>query len=107
MGMLDEEREYNSEEIKAIRTALGATQERFANKLGVSFATVSRWESGLGPPSRLAQVVLRGIVSQYGLTIDKMTAPERDQAAPAKATRRGRTKGGRTSSESTSAADES
>lgn len=102
MGILDEERQFNGTEIRAIREALGATQERFANKLGVSFATIYRWENG-GEPSRLAQVVLRGIVSQYGLTIDKLAAVPREEQK--QVSRRGR-RGGR-NTESTNAADKS
>lgn len=32
--------------IKAIRKKTGLTKEKFAQKLGVSYATVSRWERG-------------------------------------------------------------
>lgn len=37
-------------EIRVMRMALGISQERFANRLGVSFATVNRWEKGLHTP---------------------------------------------------------
>ena len=43
------------EEIKKLRESLGMTQEEFARELGVSFSTVSRWETGRGQPSRLAR----------------------------------------------------
>jgi len=33
--------------IRIVRTALGISQEKFAHRLGVSFATVNRWEKGL------------------------------------------------------------
>ena len=44
-----------SEQIKAVRTALNLSQEELAHALGVSFATVNRWENGKTNPSKLAQ----------------------------------------------------
>ena len=41
-------------EIKALREALGLSQEQLARHLGVSFVSVSRWERGLAKPSPLA-----------------------------------------------------
>lgn len=34
-------------EIRIVRESLGISQEKFAHRLGVSFATVNRWEKGL------------------------------------------------------------
>ena len=34
------------ERIKKLRAALGFTQQTLADRLGVSFATVNRWENG-------------------------------------------------------------
>lgn len=42
-------------DVRALRDALGMTQEEFAREVGVSFTTVSRWETGRGAPSRLAR----------------------------------------------------
>lgn len=47
-----------AEEIKALRHRLGWTQERMARELGVSFATVNRWENGKATPSSLAEQAL-------------------------------------------------
>ena len=44
-----------SEEVKAVRTALNLSQEELAHALGVSFATVNRWENGKTNPSKLAR----------------------------------------------------
>ena len=41
-------------DVKTIRQALGMTQERLAQKLGVSFVTISRWELGKSKPSPMA-----------------------------------------------------
>jgi DNA-binding transcriptional regulator YiaG len=40
--------------IRALRLKLGLTQEQFAAKVGVTFSTVNRWESGKSKPSPLA-----------------------------------------------------
>lgn len=37
-----------------LRTRMALTQERCAAKVGVTFATVNRWEAGKAKPSRLA-----------------------------------------------------
>jgi putative transcriptional regulator len=47
------ERSINMD-IKALRKQLGMTQEELAQKLGVSWSTVQRWESNKGRPSNLA-----------------------------------------------------
>jgi putative transcriptional regulator len=41
--------------IKDVRRQLGLSQEELAHALGVSFATVNRWENGRAIPSRLAR----------------------------------------------------
>ena len=40
--------------IKALRAKLGLTQVQLAERLGVSFATVNRWENGKSKPSQLS-----------------------------------------------------
>lgn len=40
--------------VKALREQLHLTQEAMAASLGVSFATVNRWENGWTVPSKLA-----------------------------------------------------
>lgn len=41
-------------QVKKLREQLHLTQEAMAETLGVSFATVNRWENGWTAPSRLA-----------------------------------------------------
>ncbi|MGQ0536805.1 MAG: helicase-related protein [Methanobacteriota archaeon] len=49
-----------ADRIKRLRGKLGLTQERFAERMGVSFASVNRWENGQTRPSGLAwQRILR------------------------------------------------
>ena len=42
------------EEIKRLRIRCFLTQEDFANKLGVAFSTVNRWEQGKSKPNLVA-----------------------------------------------------
>lgn len=43
-----------AERIKRLRVEIGITQQALADRLGVSYATVNRWENGRGKPSPLA-----------------------------------------------------
>jgi DNA-binding transcriptional regulator YiaG len=43
-----------SSALRAVRGKLGLSQEELAGRLGVSFATVNRWENGWTVPSKLA-----------------------------------------------------
>lgn len=44
--------------LKRVRGQLGLSQEDLAREIGVSFATVNRWENCLTKPSKLAKVQL-------------------------------------------------
>jgi superfamily II DNA or RNA helicase/DNA-binding XRE family transcriptional regulator len=46
-----EPKEDYSSRIKQLRTSLGLTQQSLAQRLGVSFATINRWENGQTRPS--------------------------------------------------------
>jgi len=41
--------------LKSLRKQLGLSQEELAQKLGVSFTSVNRWENGQTKPSKLAR----------------------------------------------------
>ena len=43
-----------SARVKDLRERLGLTQMQMAERIGVSFATVNRWENGQSIPRRLA-----------------------------------------------------
>ncbi len=43
------------ESVKEVRRQLGLSQEALANVLGVSFATINRWENSKTVPFRLAR----------------------------------------------------
>lgn len=59
--------------VKEIRRQLSLCQEDFASLLGVSYATVNRWENGLSKPSKLAQV---GCFCKKMTGQGKLTLPE-------------------------------
>jgi DNA-binding transcriptional regulator YiaG len=52
--------------VRSLRGRLGLTQERFAVKLGVTFASVNRWENGRARPSRLAMRQIEEQLRQMG-----------------------------------------
>ncbi len=51
--------EFTNERIRKLRMELNMTQESFAHEIGVTFATVNRWENGRTTPNKVAQKVLR------------------------------------------------
>jgi len=44
--------------LKEVRRQLSLSQEDLARELGVSYATVNRWENGQAKPSKLARAQL-------------------------------------------------
>jgi putative transcriptional regulator len=46
--------------VKEVRKQLALSQEDLARELGVSYATVNRWEKGRAKPSKLARAQLDG-----------------------------------------------
>lgn len=57
----------NSEIVKDIRSRLGLSQTELAEKLGVSFATVNRWEKGHCEPSRIAVGAIKQLCTQHDI----------------------------------------
>ena len=63
--------------IKSIRSHLNMSQTEFAELLGVTFATVNRWENGRAKPNKLAQTKIYDIcrertVPLYQMVLDKI-----------------------------------
>ena len=72
--------------LQAIRTRLDLTQEQLAEMLGVSFATVNRWEGGVTMPQKAARTAIAALAAEAGVDVD---APEVDEAeSAARVTRR-------------------
>jgi transcriptional regulator with XRE-family HTH domain len=56
-----------SEEVKRIRGAMGLTQQELADLLGVTQATVSRWEASKLPVDQRTLIALKALqVQQAG-----------------------------------------
>ena len=77
--------------LRAIRAELDLTQEQLAERLGVSFATVNRWEGGTTMPQKAARETISALARDAGVEPIEDTA---DSVGPAaKVTRRRRTSG--------------
>jgi DNA-binding transcriptional regulator YiaG len=50
--------------VKEVRKQLGLSQEDLAHALGMSFATINRWENGKTSPSKLARTHLKMFCDQ-------------------------------------------
>lgn len=72
--------------LRAIRAELDLTQEQLAERLGVSFATVNRWEGGANLPQKAARATIAALAEEAGL--DMAEAGPDDIAAAEKVTRR-------------------
>lgn len=73
--------------LRAIRANLELTQAELAERLGVSFATVNRWEGGGNKPQRGPMERIRALADEAGVDLDGMEA----SATPAPTRRKGRT----------------
>lgn len=58
----------NATSIKELRQSCLLSQEEFAKELGVSFATVNRWENGKAEPSYKAKREIESFCNERGLT---------------------------------------
>lgn len=72
--------------LRAIRATLDLTQEQLAERLGVSFATVNRWEGGANLPQRAARATIAALADEAGVDMED-AAPD-DIDAAEKVTRR-------------------
>lgn len=66
--------------IKQIRNHLNMSQTEFADWLGVSFATVNRWENGHAIPNKLAQTKLYEVCSEKKIPVYEMILDKIKQA---------------------------
>ena len=66
--------------IKQIRNHLNMSQTEFADWLGVSFATVNRWENGHAIPNKLAQTKLYEVCSEKKIPVYEMILDKINQA---------------------------
>jgi type I restriction enzyme M protein len=60
--------------LHAIRAKLNLSQEALAERLGVSFATVNRWEAGANTPQRAAREAIQLLAEEAGIGTDTAAA---------------------------------
>ena len=61
--------------VKEVRSQLAISQEDLARQIGVSFATVNRWENGQSKPSKLAKTQLDSFCARM-IKAGKLNLPE-------------------------------
>jgi transcriptional regulator with XRE-family HTH domain len=59
--------------IKKIRQFAGLSQQEFGEKMGVTFATINRWENGKATPNKLAQTKLYDFCKESNIPVYDMT----------------------------------
>ncbi len=75
-----------SSTLRAIRANLDLTQEQLAERLGVSFASVNRWEGGMTTPQKAAQEAIAALAAEAG--VDEAESAAAPTEAAARVTRR-------------------
>ena len=72
--------------LRSIRSRLDLTQQQLADRLGVSFATVNRWEGGMTKPQKAAQEAIAALAAEA--EVDEAEAAVESTEAAARVTRR-------------------
>ena len=67
--------------LQAIRARLDLTQEQLAERLGVSFATVNRWEGGVTMPQKAARTAVAALAAEAGIDSSDPVVDEAESAA--------------------------
>ena len=57
--------------ILKLRVTLNMSQQAMANFLGVSFASISRWERGLYEPTKLAKVRILELAKENNIELEE------------------------------------
>ena len=76
--------------LRALRASLDLTQEQLAERLGVSFATVNRWEGGASRPQKAAREAIAALAADIGLDAESVSAEPVEAAAGVTRRRRGK-----------------
>ena len=74
------DRQSVSPTLQAIRARLDLTQEQLAKRLGVSFATVNRWEGGVTMPQKAARTAIAALAADAGIDVDAPAVDETESA---------------------------
>ena len=75
------DRQTISPTLQAIRARLDLTQEQLAERLGVSFATVNRWEGGVTMPQKAARTAITALAAETGIDSTEAVVDEVESAA--------------------------
>ena len=67
--------------LRTIRAHLDLTQEELAEKLGVAFATVNRWEGGVTKPQKAAREAIVALADEAGIDMAEVAAEPVEAAA--------------------------
>ncbi|MCY3991301.1 MAG: N-6 DNA methylase [Caldilineaceae bacterium] len=76
--------------LRALRAELDLTQEQLADRLGVAFATVNRWEGAAARPQKAAREAIAALAVEAGLDMEAVAAEPVDSAASITRRRRAR-----------------
>ncbi len=76
--------------LQAIRARLDLTQEQLAERLGVSYTTVNRWEGGASQPQKAARTAIAALAAEAG--IDGENEVDEAESAARVTRRRSRTR---------------
>ena len=67
--------------LQAFRAQLDLTQAQPVDRLGVSFATVNRWEGGVVRPQRVSRTAIAALTAEAGIDSTDPVADEVESAA--------------------------
>lgn len=67
--------------LRAIRAHLDLTQEQLADRLGVAFTTVNRWEGGVTAPQKAAREAIAALADDVGIDLAEVAAEPVEAAA--------------------------
>ena len=67
--------------LRTIRASLDLTQQQLADRLGVSFTTVNRWEGGVTAPQRAACIAINALAAEAGIDVAEFAADDAEAAA--------------------------
>jgi type I restriction enzyme M protein len=70
--------------LRTLRATHNLTQEQLGDRLGVSFATVNRWEGGLSKPQKAAAAAIQALAVEAGIATEELSS----QAAAIEVSRR-------------------
>ena len=76
--------------LRAIRARLDLTQEQLAERLGVSFASINRWEGGAIKPQKAAQEAIAALAIEAGVDIMELAAGPTEAAVRVTQRRKGK-----------------